>query len=1363
MHTKHVIAGLTLLFALLDSRPSGAQTPFSEDFTGATTTNTWYFVNGACLTAGTSTTLVSPASVPACTSVLSSYYALAHDSDTSLVGGDSGYLGSSTAPASIAAQAPDTVGAGALRFTNGRPFGHNESGAIISQSTFDTSQGIQVTFKTVTYRGDSGGAGKDGADGMSFFLLDGSVNPGIGAFGGSLAYSCSNSNFPFNGIIGGYIGLGIDEFGNFLNGTSLMAGYTGSNTATGDNTALGYGYKPGRIGMRGAGSIAWNALTAAYGTNPNDTTKPYYPATLATTCSNGGLYTASTDSCGPVCTTGTYNSGANTCDICATGTFYSATNKCNSCNSAATYNSATGTCSPVATCASGTYDVPSNSCLPQCATGSYDSASNKCDVCPAGDTFDTTHSTNASTKPCAKCTLSGVYNSTNGTCSLGVLSWVAPSTSTSPAPAPVATLVATNPTTASPVTGAPYYHSAVQKTCKTGELYNYASAGSPIDVGSATIANTVNTAKILDYAPIPNAYKELSGVQIANESAVVRTDGTPIFYNLKITKFGLLSLSYSISGGAYLPVISNQDITAANGTLPATFRFGFAGSTGGDTNVHEIMCFKAASANTSGSSATVNEKESAKVETTTQAFFAFYNPNDWTGTVTANTLIDNAGVVSVSGTANWDAQCLLTGTSTGLPSAGGGCISTNAAGPTTASPTPTSRVMLTWDYTAAVGVPFEWTGGINTGEQNTLDALDASQTANRLNYLRGDRSNEITTAGSGLYRARDGVLGDIVDSSPTWVGPPILPYTATWTDRLQSADVMVENSGTQNYLQYVSAETQRLNVVYVGANDGFLHGFEAGALDSNGVLINNSTTPNDGKEVLAYMPGSVLASAAKSNGTTPCSVNDQTQSVVQNIHGVTPATGAYALCVTGDLDYSNFQYGHNFFVDATPGTGDLFYGGTWHTWLVGGLGAGGAAIYALDITNPGNFNENNASSLVLGEWNSATPACAPCASNLGNTFGTPQIRRLHNGQWGVIFGNGIGSASGDAGIFVMVINDQGAGNLPTETFYYLSTGHAGSNGITYVTAADLDGDHITDYVYAGDLQGNVWRFDLTNSDPTQWAASSAPLFTTPGQPITSQLLVIATNVTGGPQRLMIEFATGQRVQLTNTAAVSYAAGTQAIYGIWDWNMGAWDSMSGTQYASLAPAATGLSSPYTIPSSGTPISGLAQQTFTINTSAGVLGGIREGTNVAVCWMGSTTCTSGNTQFGWYANLPGTSEQVIYNPVFFQGAILVDSTVPANNIPTGCTTNLDTGFTYAISVANGGVFTSAFPTYRKNGTLAPDPLAAGVETDATGSVYVVTTVQRTSNIIYQTVSGTPSSQEVNIPPNTKSKRLTWVERR
>jgi type IV pilus assembly protein PilY1 len=392
--------------------------------------------------------------------------------------------------------------------------------------------------------------------------------------------------------------------------------------------------------------------------------------------------------------------------------------------------------------------------------------------------------------------------------------------------------------------------------------------------------------------------------------------------------------------------------------------------------------------------------------------------------------------------------------------------------------------------------------------------------------------------------------------------------------------------------------------------------------------------------------------------------------------------------------------------------------------------------------------------------------------NLGNTFVTPQIRRLHNGQWAAIFGNGFGSTTGDAGIYVMLITVN-ANNKLVPTFYYLST-HSGTgtattpcasncDGIAYVTPADLDGDHVADYVYAGDLHGNVWRFDLTSTNPANWTAGSAPLFTTPsGQPITTQLLVISSTPGGGAQRLMIEFATGQRVQVTNTTAVVYASGTQAIYGIWDWNMSAWNSMSSMQYASLAAAATGLASPYTIPSSGNPIPSLAQQVFT----AGSSGVTVDGTNNPVCWQGSSTCSGGasvNNDFGWYANLIGSSEQVIFNPVYFQGAILVDSTIPAVNTPTSCTIATDTGFTYAISVANGGIFTNSFPGYTKNGTLVNDVNAAGAQTNATGSVYVVKTKEGTTNLIYQTISGSGASQLVNIPPNTKSKRLTWVERR
>jgi type IV pilus assembly protein PilY1 len=1257
MNTKHLIAGMTILFVMLHSQRSDAQTVYSEDFTDVATNNPWYFFNGACLTAGPASSAgTNPGPLPGCLAVKSAYY---HGEN--LVGGQNGVSGSTQT-------LPDPAKSGALRFTNGAPFGNNEGGAIVSAGTpFDATNGVQITFKSISYRGDSGGGVSDGADGISFFLVDGSVAPSIGSQGGSLAYTCSNpGNIPghsvIDGVTGGYLGLGIDEYGNFLNSA--------------DNTASGPSQQGNRIGLRGAGNVSWRYLSTNASTSlyyPSSLTPSQQQAAVAATCQSGILQ----DYRNPSSPTAVLTAGSTVTSI---------------------------------------------------VSGSITSGGLQITGIPAGGIP-------------ASLIIGATITDPSGFIRSGTL----------------VTFIGTTTIT-------------MNKSARSG------AGSSTKETFTFTSSQPGQNVAIADYPAIPNGSTILSGLNIANESAMKRGDATPIFYNLKITSDGFLSLSYSVSGAAYKPIISNHDITLDNGNvpMPKTFRFGFAGSTGGSTNIHEIMCFKATPADTSGSSTTVNEKQSAKVETSTQAFFAFYNPNNWTGTVTANTLNNNAGVVTVNTPANWDASCLLTGTRTGTPNQGGGCSTTNASGPTSALPVPASRVMLTWDGTK--GVPFEIaTPGLSAGEQTTLNAFDVlpyvlpATAVTRLNFLRGDRSNEINSAGVGLYRARDGLLGDIVDSSPTWVGMPVLPYTATWTDHLQTGDSMVENSGTQNYLQFVSAEQARPNVVYAGANDGFLHGFRAGATDSAGNLI-TVTTPNDGQEVLAYMPGSVLQSAAAPSvpASTSCVDHSHTQSQVQNIHGVTPIIGTTPLCVDSNLDYSNAQYGHNFFVDATPGTGDLFYGGTWHTWLVGGLGAGGSAIYALDVTDPGNFSEGNASTLVLGEWNPSTLNTIGCAStptacggNLGNTFGTPQIRRLHNGKWGVIFGNGFGSTSGDAGIYVMTV-DVSAGK-PVETFYYLSTHQASGSGdgIAYVTAADLDGDHITDYVYAGDLHGNVWRFDLTSTDPTQWAAATAPLFTTPGgQPITTQLLVIST-AAGGPQRLMIEFATGQRTQVTNTAPVSFTSGTQAIYGIWDWNLTGWNGVSSTHYLSLTPTASGLSS-LTIPSSGTPAS-LAQQTFTINTSTGAQGGIREGTNVPVCWKGSTVCTSGNNHFGWYVTLPGSSEQVIFNPVFFQGAILVDSTVPASNVATSCSSNLDSGFTYVINVANGGIFTNAFPTYTKNGVLASDSIAAGIETGATGSVYVVTTVQQITNIIYQTVTGNPSSQQVNIPSNTKSKRLTWVEKR
>jgi type IV pilus assembly protein PilY1 len=320
----------------------------------------------------------------------------------------------------------------------------------------------------------------------------------------------------------------------------------------------------------------------------------------------------------------------------------------------------------------------------------------------------------------------------------------------------------------------------------------------------------------------------------------------------------------------------------------------------------------------------------------------------------------------------------------------------------------------------------------------------------------------------------------------------------------------------------------------------------------------------------------------------------------------------------------------------------------------------------------------------------------------------------------------------------------------------------------------------------------VWRFDLTSNDPTKWGVTNSagasvnapspgggapePLFTTQsGQPITDQLLIVSSNATG-QARLMVEFGTGERTQLTNMSPEKFASGTQSLYGFWDWNLTSWNALQpGAPFMSLAATltATGLSSPYTLSNSN-----LTAQTFTPNAATVVNGAppaVVDGTNVAICWQGSTTCGSGNNSFGWYVNLilgnasvPGGAEQIIFNPVYSQGAFVVNSIVPANNALATCSSIQDIGYTYALNVANGGVFTNTFPTFTLNGTVITDSLEAGVQTNATGSVTTVSNPgspgsKPTLNAIYQTLSGNPGSQELNLPPIVSAHRLTWIEKR
>lgn len=1183
MNLKKLIVVATLGIAISSVSQAQTSSPIvSEDFTGQTTKQQWYFFNGACLTAGSSTdTTTQPSTVPGCVSVLSSYYNKQVDADAAMVGGQNGYLGSSTKPASIAAQKADANGSGALRFTNGYPYGHHENGAIVGPATpFPTDQGVHITFKTLTYRGDKGGNGasgsahqNDGADGISFYLMDASQPPGLGAWGGSLGYSCSNSNSPHDGLVGAYLGLGIDEFGNFLNGTYNTLGVTNPQSM-GDNTASGGGQYANRIGLRGAGNIAWSFLSANYNTDPNDTTKPYYPSTLTPTQQQDAVYNA----------------------------------------------------------------------------------------------------------------------------------------------------------------------------CRTGFLYNYKN-------GTAT--RTSQT--IMDYPAIPNAYATLSQV-IANESAVTRADAVPIVYDLKITQDGLLSLAYSYNGGATSTIIKKAKITDSNGPLPANFRFGFAGSTGGATNIHEILCFKATAAESTGTSGAVNVYQDPTLKKGTQLFLAYYFPSDWTGSLTAQNVVfdPNKNVLSVSSLINWDARCVLTG----VNSVTGPCVTGVAAMPAEA---PTSRVMLTWD--GSKGIPFEWSN-LTSNQQKALTAGDATPGINRLNYLRGDRTNEINSSQTcpqysstvPCFRARDSILGDIVDSSPNTAGPPGQPYTlvAAWKDQLYPTFTMPENaSSAQKYSDYMTTQQGRENVVYVGANDGFVHGFRAGRQDAQGNLVTtDSTMPNDGAEVLAYMPNVVL------NEIHPVDSNNN---------------------VIATADYSNTQYSHAYYVDASPTTGDVFYGSKWHTWLVGGLGGGGAAFYALDVTSPTDstsptqFSEANAQKIVIGEWTPSTLTCvnsnvAPsCGANMGQTYGTPQIRRFHNGQWGAIFGNGFNSANNATGIYIMLLDESNG----TPSWYYLATtlktGGSTANGIANASSADYDMDHIVDYIYAGDLLGNIWKFDVTSQDPATWGVTaSSPLFTA-GQPITTRITVSSVKVVtpvkndvglyldNGPQRAVLAFGTGRQIPQTATSAAQYATGQQYMYGIWDWDQGtaATKTTAGTGWNGLSPKQPniGLAGPQTIT-----LSNLQKQTLTRDSNGnGTL------TKNPVCWKGGSNCGSASvqTQFGWYEALPGTNEQVIFDPLVSQvdGSLIVNTFVPSPSSILSCDIKPSTGYSIGQEAQTGAGL--ATPLFNVGGASYDS-----VERDAMGAAMVLQSGQAGDNnasyLITHNQNGATATQ-LNDTSITNGQRLYWIQKR
>ncbi|MES1925398.1 PilC/PilY family type IV pilus protein [Salinisphaera sp. T31B1] len=489
-------------------------------------------------------------------------------------------------------------------------------------------------------------------------------------------------------------------------------------------------------------------------------------------------------------------------------------------------------------------------------------------------------------------------------------------------------------------------------------------------------------------------------------------------------------------------------------------------------------------------------------------------------------------------------------------------------------------------------------------------------TANQINYLRGDRSLEQSRSPIGSFRNRGTtVLGDIVHSAPVYVGAPDrLRYPINWQDLRLGANAPVSPeaaagpySAAGNSRAFAQANASRKPMVYVGANDGMLHGFAA----------------SDGSEQFAFIPGGVTANLSQLTRT---------------------------------------DYQHQYYVDGTPATGDVAYNGAWHTVLVGGLGNGGRTLYALDITNPSAFSsvESNPSSLFM--WEFSHP-------RLGKTFGQPSIVRLHSGQWAAMAGNGYNSNGESASLFLIDIQ---SGNLitngPIETGATPPNGGS-SNGLSEPFPVDVDGDFIVDYAYAGDLYGNVWRFDLTAKTPANWRATK--LFTARDrngnpQPITTQPQV-GLHSFGNNYGVMVYVGTGKYIE--NSDATLNTGLRNSVYGVWDvgtFNFAPGDGWVPTRTANLSR-------------SDLVVQDVLAQTVDSNGET-----YRVVTDNPVVYQQSNASNDPGKR-GWVLDLPaGTGELIVSNPALEGQTVSFSTTIPDVQ---ACTTE-GSGYFMKVKARTGG---------------------------------------------------------------------------
>jgi type IV pilus assembly protein PilY1 len=559
--------------------------------------------------------------------------------------------------------------------------------------------------------------------------------------------------------------------------------------------------------------------------------------------------------------------------------------------------------------------------------------------------------------------------------------------------------------------------------------------------------------------------------------------------------------------------------------------------------------------------------------------------------------------------------------------------------------------------------PFNWSS--LSGEQRAyLDTTPGGEVRDGLGEARLDylRGERSREIGrdTGVFRRRASVLGDSIHGVPLVVGAP---------------SASVQGPG---YDRFYERNKTRVNAVYVGANDGMLHAFNV----------------DDGTELFAFVPSALL-----------------------------PTLG----------QLTNPAYRHRSFLDASAGYGEAIIAASWHSVLVSGMGMGARGVFALDVTNPAAFSSGAG---ALWEFTEKDD------SAMGHVRAAPLVVKLHVGdkdkaplyRYFALVSSGINNygpdtARSDSGgaLFLLALDKPASAPWRLGDNYYRLSAAAADSGAANALgpaalAVALDGS--VRFAYAGDLQGRMWRFDLS-AGPAR--ASASVLFEARDDAGRRQPIAHAPKVVFAPGGgYVVLFASGQMLEAADLQPSGFAP--QSMYAVVD-------------TAATPPV---------------PVRGRSQ--LTKRSLSG---------SASYAIAGSTfEYGADSTVKGWYFDFPHAredGERAAGSPVLSGSTLFISTTLPGTDPCAGAKSR-----TYVLDALSGFAF-------KPDGVAASEAITGELAAGSTNAMPLIFDMSASVGRINATGGATATRtlgllrfQGENVPPlitpvgvSLPAKRLSWRE--